>query len=60
MCWLENVWRACIVIDHCDGEYLKRHLIAELPLDLVLLDGLLELGDGIVILVGVLPPVRAG
>ena len=57
--WLEHVRRARIVVHHGDGENLERHLHAKLTSDLVVFDGLLELGDRVVVLVGELPPVRA-
>lgn len=56
---LEDVGRAGVVVHNRDGEDLERHLVPELSSELVVLDGLLELGDRVVVLVGQLPPVRA-
>ena len=55
---LENIRARCVVIDNRDREYLDCHHALELSLGLVVLDGLLELGDRVVILVCEFPPIR--
>ena len=56
---LQNVRSAGVIVDDGDGEDLEGHLDADVPLQLVALEGSLELGNRVVVFVGQLPPVRA-
>ena len=57
--WLQHVRCTCVVVHNGNRKDLESHLITQIFADPVVLDGFLEFGDAIVVLVGQLPPIRA-
>lgn len=55
----ENLGRAREVIDDSDGEDFNAHLLLYLLPNALVFVGLVELGDCVVVLVRVFPPLRA-
>ena len=56
--WSENLRRARKVVNYGDGEDLNRHLLLDFAAGTLFLVGFVELGDRVVVLVSVLPPLR--
>jgi hypothetical protein len=55
----ENLRRTGVVVDDCDRKDFEGHLLLDFPASLLITVRLDEFVDGVVVLVGILPPVRA-
>lgn len=55
----EDLWRGCEVVDNGDRQNFYAHLLLYFTASALVLVGLLEFGDRVVVLVRQLPPLRA-